>query len=50
MPAATSIVVSKPHVTFAQRLTDRQLQRLTVAQLRKQARTAGLDVSRLTDN
>jgi hypothetical protein len=46
MPAT---VVCKPHVQFSKRLMDRTLQRLTIAQLRKEARDNGLNVSRLTE-
>jgi hypothetical protein len=42
-------IVCKPHVQFSKRLTDRTLQRLTTAQLRKQTRLNGLNASRLTE-
>jgi hypothetical protein len=48
MPGQNSIVVSKPYVPFSRRLVDPDLQRLTVAQLRKKARARNLDLSRLT--
>jgi hypothetical protein len=49
MAPLRSIIVSKPHVPFSQRLIDPRLRCLTVAQLRKKARENGLDVSRLTE-
>ncbi|KAH7395235.1 hypothetical protein DE146DRAFT_659539 [Phaeosphaeria sp. MPI-PUGE-AT-0046c] len=48
MPAQASFVVKKPQVMFTQRLTDHDLHRLTVVQLRKKARENKLDVSLLS--
>jgi hypothetical protein len=48
MVSPSSTVVCKPQVPFSKRLNDQNLQRLTVAQLRKQARDNHLNVSRLT--
>jgi hypothetical protein len=49
MPGQSSIVVCKPQVVFSGRRKDKELQALTVKQLRQRARTRGLDVSRLTE-
>jgi hypothetical protein len=48
MPGQNSIVVRKPYVSFTHRHVNPELQRLTVAQLRKKARARNLDISRLT--
>jgi hypothetical protein len=48
MPGQNSIVVRKPYVSFTHRHINPELQRLTVAQLRKKACARNLDISRLT--
>jgi hypothetical protein len=49
MTTQASLLVRKPQIQFSQRLTDPDLHRLTVAQLRKKARGKKLDVSLLSE-